>query len=515
LARDDFSRPVIDILKARVANRCSNPNCRVPTSAPSENNKANNIGIAAHICAASPGGARYDGNMSADERKSINNAIWLCSNCSIDIDRDIERHSVAMLKNWKERAEDTARAELGMKLPSHNETIDTVAAALTGLPKSYIAHAISNVHQASEKSLVNLDPRFLVKTSHCDGKTSVGIYAKENVQCSMKISGESAKQFLEKYQQLLEHGKDLEIESDSIVIEGSDLLREVFETSPGVFGIASRKMEATQKLWLVQKDTNQMESYDDILGDVSFGTKSFTFEGFACDKLFKFGYQKSFDENDDKVNITMTVCWDQWEGVSVKFLPFFDKLHSLFERMTDGWELFTSLEVKGDRVLASKGIFVNEWEYVLDTASFLHYVACSKIVIQYFEWEVPFTSKIAYTSEEHRKIFEVASVVEGKQVYDRDSISGNATGELVVDEDCANLVALGRIDQLSTVKFVVNDGEEIMIFGILLTLPRKIVTLNGVLPKVRNELGSLKKGDVVSFEFVPQESFSFTIGYES
>ncbi len=514
MARDDFTRQVIEPLKARVANRCSNPNCRVPTSAPSGDNKVNSIGIAAHICAASPGGARYDENMSSDERKSINNAIWLCSNCSIDIDRDIERHSVAMLKDWKERAEDIARAELGKRLPSHNETIDTVAAALTGFPKSYIANAISNVHQASEKSLVNLDPRFLVKTSHCDGKSSVEIYAKENVQFSIKISGESEKQFLEQYQQLFEHGRDLEIESDSIAIEGSDLLKEVFKTSNGVFGIASRKMEATQKLWLVQKETNLLESFDDILGEVSFGTKSFTFEGLACNKLFILRYQKLFDENDDKVNITMTLRWDHWEGVSVKHLPFFEKLHSLFKRMSEGWELFTSLEIKGFRVLASKGISLNQWEYVLDTASFLHYVACSKTVIQYFNWDVPFTSTIAYTSEEHRKICEVASIVEGKQIYDKESISSNAIGELVVDEDCANVVDLERIDQPSTTKIVENDAEEIMIFGVRFTLPPKVITLDGVLPKLLNKLKFLKEGDIVSIEFVPQENFRCTIGYE-
>lgn len=53
LARDNFSKAIIETLKARVAHRCSNPDCRVPTSAPSSNDKVNSIGIAAHICAAS------------------------------------------------------------------------------------------------------------------------------------------------------------------------------------------------------------------------------------------------------------------------------------------------------------------------------------------------------------------------------------------------------------------------------------------------------------------------------
>ena len=101
MARDDFAPKTIETLKARVAHRCSNPDCRVPTSAPSDKNMVTSIGIAAHICAASPGGPRFNSSMSPEERKSINNAIWLCSNCSIDIDRDIVRYSVEILNEWK------------------------------------------------------------------------------------------------------------------------------------------------------------------------------------------------------------------------------------------------------------------------------------------------------------------------------------------------------------------------------------------------------------------------------
>ena len=147
MARDNFNKPVIEKLKSRVAHRCSNPTCRVPTSAPSNDDNVNNIGIAAHICAASPKGPRYDKSMTITERKSIDNAIWLCANCSIDIDRDEERYTVGFLKNWKEQAEKSARSELGKRLPSNNDTIDTVAIALTGFPKNYMANAISNVHK--------------------------------------------------------------------------------------------------------------------------------------------------------------------------------------------------------------------------------------------------------------------------------------------------------------------------------------------------------------------------------
>ena len=65
-SRDNFRAPVIKTLRERVATRCSNPNCRVATFAPSGEDGVSNIGIAAHIHAASKGGPRYDENMSIE-----------------------------------------------------------------------------------------------------------------------------------------------------------------------------------------------------------------------------------------------------------------------------------------------------------------------------------------------------------------------------------------------------------------------------------------------------------------
>lgn len=48
-------------------------------------------GIAAHITAAAQGGPRYCPILTAEERSSIDNGIWLCSKCSILIDRDVKR----------------------------------------------------------------------------------------------------------------------------------------------------------------------------------------------------------------------------------------------------------------------------------------------------------------------------------------------------------------------------------------------------------------------------------------
>lgn len=104
--RDDFTKPTIDVLAKRVGYLCSNPNCKKHTVGPNDKeDKATLIGVAAHITAASEGGPRYDSNLSESERKNINNAIWLCSNCATLIDKDASVFTVKLIKEWKTSAE--------------------------------------------------------------------------------------------------------------------------------------------------------------------------------------------------------------------------------------------------------------------------------------------------------------------------------------------------------------------------------------------------------------------------
>ena len=108
--RDDFSIETKEILAKRVGMQCSNPNCRQPTSGPrSAPRKTVNIGVAAHITGASKNGARYDPRMSAQERRSIENGIWLCQNCAKLVDNDEKLYTVDVLRQWKKLSEEAAR----------------------------------------------------------------------------------------------------------------------------------------------------------------------------------------------------------------------------------------------------------------------------------------------------------------------------------------------------------------------------------------------------------------------
>lgn len=115
--RDDFSSATKDILAKRVGYRCSNPGCRQPTSGPqTDPTGAINVGVAAHIAAASPDGPRYNAMLTSEQRSAPENGLWLCQMCGKLVDNDPVRYTVGILNNWKQRAEAAALGELEKRL---------------------------------------------------------------------------------------------------------------------------------------------------------------------------------------------------------------------------------------------------------------------------------------------------------------------------------------------------------------------------------------------------------------
>ncbi len=111
--RDDFPSKVKTVLALRAAGRCSNPDCGAVTSGPElDPGGAVNVGVAAHITAASPDGPRYDLTLTSAQRAAAPNGIWLCQTCAKLIDNDLARYTADVLRRWKTVAERHAAAML-------------------------------------------------------------------------------------------------------------------------------------------------------------------------------------------------------------------------------------------------------------------------------------------------------------------------------------------------------------------------------------------------------------------
>jgi hypothetical protein len=112
--RDDFTSSVKERIARRAGYRCSAPSCRASTPGPTDDpDGASNVGVAAHITAASAGGPRYDPTLTPEQRRGTANGIWLCQNHAKQIDDDVVRFTVQLLRDWKELAEMRAASEQG------------------------------------------------------------------------------------------------------------------------------------------------------------------------------------------------------------------------------------------------------------------------------------------------------------------------------------------------------------------------------------------------------------------
>jgi hypothetical protein len=111
--RDNFTESTKRLMAQRVGWLCSNPVCAKPTVGPQKGGSGTmNIGIAAHITAASEGFARYDARLTPEERKAPENGIWLCSDHAHQIDHDEKVFTVELLHKWKKGAEERAFEQL-------------------------------------------------------------------------------------------------------------------------------------------------------------------------------------------------------------------------------------------------------------------------------------------------------------------------------------------------------------------------------------------------------------------
>lgn len=120
MTRDDFTKQTQDILAKRVGVRCSNPSCRKLTTGPrTESHHILNIGVGAHITAASSGGPRFNPSLTPELRQSPENGIWLCQNCAKLVDNNPLRYPENLLRVWKAQAEASALAALQGRAEPH------------------------------------------------------------------------------------------------------------------------------------------------------------------------------------------------------------------------------------------------------------------------------------------------------------------------------------------------------------------------------------------------------------
>jgi hypothetical protein len=117
------------------------------------------VGVGAHITAAAPGGPRYDGSLTAEERAGEANGIWMCQLHGKQIDDNASRHTAKDLKRWKSQHQDWVFAR--------------IASADSLLKHGITSVAVKNVGPFRQRTNISLGRHNVVFGNNNSGKSSL------------------------------------------------------------------------------------------------------------------------------------------------------------------------------------------------------------------------------------------------------------------------------------------------------------------------------------------------------
>lgn len=390
--RDDFSPQVKRTLVSRVASRCSNPDCRVPTTGPTTDPEGiNSVGKAAHIAAAATGGPRYDASMTPGQRSCVSNGIWLCSICADDVDRDALRYPATLLHAWKRQAENTARAELGKALPTERELAVFKTKVLgENITGQSISELITGVQQIGIREIERLDPRFTARITSDHRGITITLNPIEPVSCQLCVPEEAAAEFLGKLADLQKHGERLEMDAQGIRVEGTPVFDQLV-TEPRKFILDTHlRRKAMQRItWTDTSSGKPMTA--EFVGQIVGGLESFTFTGELFDGLYQMSYRVPIHPSGTiTTDLDGNMRFSRWEGSSVRQLPFLDRYRSLCQAIADGQSLSSSLEIEGRELFSMSSLNLMSGGEARETLTLLTYLARARDILAVLGTDVLF-----------------------------------------------------------------------------------------------------------------------------
>ena len=111
----NISQGTIKVLWGKSGGKCAK--CRRDIILEKDESNFYHIAKQAHIAGLNPGSARYDSDMTDEERNSVNNIILLCPTCHDIIDENRDEYTVSKLKEIKKEHEEWVDEQLTSSMP--------------------------------------------------------------------------------------------------------------------------------------------------------------------------------------------------------------------------------------------------------------------------------------------------------------------------------------------------------------------------------------------------------------
>ena len=510
MAREQhFNKGTVRLLGERVGYLCSNPDCRKVTIGPKVGElNTIRIGEAAHICAESPGGARFDVSMTNAERVHYDNGIWLCRNCHTMVDRDESVYSVEMLRSWKLAAENKSREEVGVKHPTNDDAINQLTTALCGALTPVQLNAISNIHNATNRTFESIDPRFKIDTEYENGIPKINVRAKEPVNLKFAIKSD----LLPMLKKTIEHGEDLVGPVSGLKVYGTPLFDHFLDQSDGSFLIQTPKVESCLRMQIIGKQNEYLE----MAGRISFGTKSMTYKGDAFGGLLSVDMAIPHDvfnsESDKSVNnnLSFSIFMKKilWVGRDINDLPFFERLHSIYTALKEGC-ISMALEYQGERIVEAACSVSHD--KITREVHELNYVQLCRKVSRFMNLNVVFPDEYRFEGVDFDSLSCAVDIIEGRKVLDSSSLNSPAVVQISIPKE---LLDSEMIEALSTeVCLTSQSRKQVKVMGKELQLPIESHYFSGFRGEVSNQEETENGNVSCEIELYPVEGCEYRIAY--
>lgn len=506
MTRDDFTKPTKIRAHQRVAGRCSNPDCRAPTSAPVGETDFSNVGVGAHVHAASPGGPRYLATMTAADRRGFANIIWLCQTCSTIIDRDPKSYPAEKLQQWKSSAEARALMEQGKRLADERDIYRMAAMAMGNKSHGFYPEAVSNVHNALAHQLESVDPRFTIATTYSGGNTTIVAGAKESVSFSIKVGPESADAWREGLRSALDEGCEATLPLNGVAFEGSDLFKVLRnDADMASITIIPGARSAVLKIFAPQSEPPIFES---ITGQLAAGRKQIRFSGTGCGGLLDIEIIFTPVNGDGVHSVsTLTTNVKAWHGKDATNPPYLNVFINLLETIIDASAPISfALEIDGNQVAAGKFHTPKHMEEIKEILSFAYYVERARTVLRYLQQNLPINIFANISADDHRALARVSDIVEGKLSYQRSQITSSPEMRVACTDGGKSLLDMVNKGDFSVLQHK-EPASVVTVYGKAYEIPPTISLYS---PVKLHILSRKKRKNVVDFRVRIEMADDFT-----
>lgn len=256
-----------------------------------------------------------------------------------------------------------------------------------------------------------------------------------------------------------------------------------------------------------------VDTLDDAAGAVTAGTETFNFTGSMFNGLFEIQFSHPMDGFNQRLNLNVNLTLDRWNCLPLNELPYFNKVYELFNYLHDGYNLAFKMEIRGEHVFTTNITSFEGESYIENHFWYLSFLQICRKITRLLDVRANYKDQDHFSWEEHKELERVLARLERKYAFTTQHIKKNITCVLTIPTE--NLPLFGAMsDAPRSFQISYPDRQTIRVFDVDIALPRLILNVSNVIPKITRIVEKSAAEAKLEIEFIPAEGFAYSETYE-